>query len=202
MPAGTAHQIRVSGALSGWSLLLQPSICRRLPETPRVLGISEVLRALVQRAASWSPFHALSQEQTRIVAVILDELRLAPHESLHLPIPSDARVERIARAILHEPTIERSLDQWAELGALSARSLRRLIQAETGLSFARWRQQAILIHALERLASGEAVNSVADALGYASPSNFIAMFKRAFGQSPARYFQSHSQPPVNELNRE
>ena len=45
-----------------------------------------------------------------------------------------------------------------------------------------------LIHALERLAQGEAVATVADALGYASPSGFIAMFRRAFGASPGRYF--------------
>jgi AraC-like DNA-binding protein len=29
---------------------------------------------------------------------------------------------------------------------------------------------------------------IADALGYATPSNFIAMFERSFGDSPARYF--------------
>jgi len=74
------------------------------------------------------------------------------------------------------------------------------MQAETGVSFTRWRQQAILIHALERLANGEAVNPIADPLGYASPSNFIAMFKRAFGLSPARYFQTHL--PINELRSE
>lgn len=44
--------------------------------------------------------------------------------------------------------------------------------------------------ALERLARGEAVGEVAPALGYATPSNFIAMFRRAFGDSPTRYFAS------------
>jgi AraC-like DNA-binding protein len=32
------------------------------------------------------------------------------------------------------------------------------------------------------------VASVADALGYAHPSAFVAMFRRNFGQSPGRYF--------------
>ena len=41
---------------------------------------------------------------------------------------------------------------------------------------------------MERLAQGEAVAVVADSLGYATPSNFIAMFRRSFGDSPARYF--------------
>ncbi|MBS2075231.1 helix-turn-helix domain-containing protein, partial [Klebsiella pneumoniae] len=73
---------------------------------------------------------------------------------------------------------------------LSARTLRRTFLAETGSSFAQWRQQARLTHALERLAQGEPVALVADALGYASPSNFIAMFRRAYGDSPAHYFAS------------
>ena len=62
------------------------------------------------------------------------------------------------------------------------------MQAETGLSFAAWRQQVRLTHTLEMLACGEPVAIIADALNYASPSSFIAMFRRAFGESPARYF--------------
>jgi len=51
------------------------------------------------------------------------------------------------------------------------------------------------VHALERLARGEAVADIADALGYATPSNFIAMFKRSFGDSPARYFAQRGELP-------
>lgn len=56
------------------------------------------------------------------------------------------------------------------------------------MSFAEWRQQARLVHSLEKLAQGDTVGNVADALGYATASNFIAMFRRAFGETPARYF--------------
>ncbi|QIE27365.1 Helix-turn-helix domain protein (plasmid) [Caballeronia sp. SBC1] len=50
------------------------------------------------------------------------------------------------------------------------------------------RQQAQLSQALELLAHGHAVAEVADALGYATPSSFIFMFRRALGDSPASYF--------------
>jgi AraC-like DNA-binding protein len=63
---------------------------------------------------------------------------------------------------------------------------------ETGLSFAQWRQQARLSYALAKLAEGETVLQIAETLGYASPSNFIAMFRKAFGDSPARYFSTSS----------
>ncbi|MBW7568141.1 helix-turn-helix domain-containing protein [Chromobacterium subtsugae] len=43
---------------------------------------------------------------------------------------------------------------------------------------------------MEQLASGKTVAQVSDALGYASPSNFIAMFRRALGAPPAQYLAS------------
>jgi AraC-like DNA-binding protein len=40
------------------------------------------------------------------------------------------------------------------------------------------------------LVSGKPVAEIADALGYATPSSFIAMFKRAFRETPGRYLES------------
>lgn len=192
IPPGEAHQISVSGAMSGWAVLVAPAASAVLPAQPCVLGHSALLRALVQRAADWADEPRLSPPQERLLAVLLDEVALAPRERLHLPLPRDRRLQRIAAAILAAPGAGRSLAQWAAWGGLSARSLSRLFLAETGCSFAQWRQQARLTRALEALARGEAVANVADALGYASPSSFIAMFRRSFGDSPAHYFSGKS----------
>ncbi|WP_047248318.1 AraC family transcriptional regulator [Chromobacterium subtsugae] len=190
LPPGTPHRVRVSGALSGWSVYLLPSCCGALPTRPCVLAILPLLQALVRRAACWHPAAPPSPEQQRIIDVIVDEIRQAPRQDLHLPMPADPRLRRIAAAILAAPAADRSTDEWASLGALSGRSLRRLIQADTGMSFSRWRQQAQLVWAMEQLASGKTVAQVSDALGYASPSNFIAMFRRALGAPPAQYLAS------------
>ena len=122
------------------------------------------------------------------MAVMLDEIRTAAPEKLYLPMPKDPRLVRIAEALLSEPNHAKTVEHWAAFGALSARSLRRLMQAETGLSFAQWRNQAQLNHALALLAQGRSVSDVAFALGFATPSNFIVMFKRLMGVPPARYF--------------
>ncbi|WP_420994157.1 AraC family transcriptional regulator [Cupriavidus sp. 30B13] len=192
MPPGEMHRISISGVLSGWNVWIAPSAAREqdLPPLPCVFGISEVMRALIGRAASWPAPHAPDAAQQRIIAVLLDEIRQAPREPLHLPLPVDRRARRISSAILEHPDDHRSLAEWAGWAGVSPRTLSRLFLGETGLSFANWRQQARLTHALERLARGEAVAQVAEALGYATPSNFIAMFRRAFGDSPARYFAS------------
>ena len=188
IPPGVAHKVSISGAMSGWSVVITPGVCQSLPATPCVIGISELMRALVRRAVSWTQQERLNPEQERMLAVLLDEMRQAPHEPLHLPMPEDRRLLRIANAILEQPEDKRTMDDWARWAGLSPSTLGRLFMAETQVSFAQWRQQARLTHALERLARGDSVANVADALGYATPSNFIAMFRRCFGDSPARYF--------------
>jgi len=191
IPPGSLHGVHLSSVLNGWSLLFSPKICAKLPAEPCVITMSELLKALVNRTESWNKTEALSARQKRKLAVIVDEVNRAPQESLYLPMPKDPRLARIAQAILDNPGSMRNIEQCAALGPVSPRTLRRLMRLETGMGFSQWRQQVQLIHALEMLARGVSVTDVADTLGYATPSNFIAMFRRAFGDSPARFFSEH-----------
>lgn len=191
IPPRVSHQVRVTGATLGWSLLIAPAASDSLPAAPCIIGVSEVLRALVRRAETWSDI-GLTVEQERMAAVIIDEIRHAPLEPLHLPMPSDARLRKIAHAVASNPASTRTLAQWGSWGGMSPRSLSRLILAETGLSFGQWRQQARLNQALEMLARGLSVAQVADRLGYASPSSFILMFRQALGDSPGHYFRQNA----------
>ena len=189
MPPGALHTVRMSSALRGWGVFVAPQAAVGLPAHTCVLGANDLMRALVLRAADWSMLDELDEQQERLLAVLMDELRRAPQLPPQLSLPSDRRVLRIAHAVLERPQDDRSLDDWAAWAGLSSRNLSRLFRRETGASFAQWRQQARLGHALELLADGAAVGQVADALGYASVSAFVAMFRRAFGQSPGRYFE-------------
>jgi AraC-like DNA-binding protein len=83
-----------------------------------------------------------------------------------------------------EPLDARSMTAMAIWAGISSRNLNRLFRHETGCSYGQWREQLRLAVALEQLARGAAVAAVADALGYACPSNFIVMFKRHFGLAP------------------
>jgi len=190
LPPGELHKVSVSGAMSGWTVLLTPAASKHLPPHPTVIGVTEIMRALVRQAANWAEQTALTPPQKRILSVLLDELQQQPQAALHLPMPQDRRLLRITAALAEAPADGRSLAEWAAWAGLSSRSMSRLFRSETGCSFGQWRQQFLLSIALERLARGETVNAVSDALGYATTSNFIAMFKRHFGASPARYFRN------------
>jgi AraC-like DNA-binding protein len=136
----------------------------------------------------------MTPDRARLTEVMLDEIRMAPRQPLHLPMPRDPRALRVAERLLAQPGLADTLEELARWAGLSERTARRVFHAETGMHFSQWRQQMRLTRAMERLARGEPVSEVADAVGYASPSNFIAMFRRAFGLSPARFFANRSEP--------
>ncbi|HEY0219881.1 MAG TPA: helix-turn-helix transcriptional regulator [Afipia sp.] len=190
IPPGMVHKAGLNSVLSGWGVMLTPTASDGLPSEPCVMGVSELLRALVRRAATWHHLECLSSEQERVVEVLHDEIRHARREPLHLPLPLDQRLLRITRFLSEHPGENRSLTSLAREAGLSERAARRLFIAQTGMNFTQWRQLVRLVMSLDKLARGETVASVADALGYATPSSFIAVFRGVFGLPPARYFSS------------
>lgn len=72
-------------------------------------------------------------------------------------------------------------------------TLIRLFQAELGLNYRQWVQQARLADAVCRLSLGVLVARVVADLDYRSPSAFSAMSHRALGAPPQHYLRA--QPP-------
>lgn len=186
VPPYQLHWARSHGPFAGFAVYVANDRCAELPAQPCSIRVSGLLREGVLRAATWPP-GGLDAQGERIAAVILDEIRTLPVDPLGLPLPQDARLLRIARAILAEPADERSLEEWAAWAAISARSLSRHFVQETGFTFTAWRQRARLLRALELLAEGVPVTAIALDLGYSTPSTFIGLFKRTFGVTPALY---------------
>lgn len=191
IPPDCAHGLASHGQFSGWSIYAAPDVCVALPSQVRVVRISGLLREAVLRAATWTEQAQLDAAQQRVCAVICDELAIAPPEQLDLPLPSNKRLRKIAHAIEADPADARSLEEWAQWAAIAPRTLTRNFTAETGMPLSAWRQRARLIRALKMLAAGKAVTTIAIELGYDSLSAFIAMFKRHFGVTPAKYLQPH-----------
>jgi len=124
----------------------------------------------------------------RLARGLLDELVQMPAEHLSLPVSHHPKVRVLAAALSADPSDRSTIGQWAVRLALGERTLTRLIERETGLSFGRWRQQLHLLIAIRELAAGAPVQRVSETLGYESVTAFITMFKKALGLSPARYF--------------
>ncbi|MBB4129426.1 helix-turn-helix transcriptional regulator [Xanthomonas sp. 3075] len=187
MPPGQKHTVELAGPMRGWGVVVRPDACTTLPTQGGVIRLTGLAREVIMRAAGWPLHQPLDAARQRLAAVLLDELCQAQIDHLHLPMPADRRLLRIARQLLDTPADPRPLDAWADWGGLSARSLSRHFRHETGLSFAQWRQQARLAEGLRRLSQGTPVAQVADQLGYSSPSAFVSVFHRHFGAPPTRY---------------
>ena len=95
----------------------------------------------------------------------------------------------------------RRLEEWAADAGASARTVTRLFPQETGFSFTEWRQQARLMRALELLSAGQPVTAIAFELGYETVSAFIALFRRHFGVTPARYCVTLTTPMEKQSDK-
>ncbi|WIT10434.1 helix-turn-helix transcriptional regulator [Paucibacter sediminis] len=161
----------------------------------RVLEVSPLLRELVLQLAIHPEDPegpaTTPQDQARercIASLVLDELGRASSLRLGVDLPQDARLRKLCEAVLANPVRHAALADWAaEVGA-SERTISRLFREQLGSSYAQWRSQALLAHALALAARKRPMSLIAAELGYGSASAFTAMVKRTVGMPPSRFF--------------
>jgi len=196
IPGSALHAINVSGTLEGYGAFVDPAFSMGLPTRCCAVSVTPLLRELLTRAAHLPLLYEENGVNSRLIAVLLDELGAAEIEHLHLPMPSDARLRRIVEEMMATPADRGTADLWAKRAGLSERTLARLIRRETGMSFGRWRQQLGIMLAVKWLAGGASIQQVAGDLGYESVPSFVTMFRKALGTSPGRYMaERHTSRP-------
>ena len=97
-------------------------------------------------------------------------------------------LRKIQETLLTNPADERTLSRWAAALGVQQRTLMRKLKSETGMTFRQWRRQIRILKAIEALATGSPVTSVAYDVGYQTTSAFIEAFRQHTGKTPARYF--------------
>ncbi|WP_437879819.1 AraC family transcriptional regulator [Pseudomonas sp. LRF_L74] len=188
VPAGMAHRVFSSPRTEMRSLYLRDDVTRWAGDGCRVLAVSDLLRELIRAFSQLPVEYPEDGAEGRLVQVLLDQLRNAPTVDLILPLPRDARLRQIYRALLAHPERQTTLGEWSRRFELSEKTLSRLFQQDTGLTFRAWRQRLRLLAALPLLERGERVTDVALACGYDSTSAFIAAFRQQFECTPGEFF--------------
>jgi AraC-like DNA-binding protein len=186
-PGGVPHSVRMVGATSTRSVLIEPAVAGPLGEHSKVLAVSPLLRDLLVAASDIVPEYDPASRDGLVMALLLAEVLRAPVVPLAVPFPKSADLARQCHAFLDRPRPHDTIDAWCDALGMGRRAFTRAFRRETGLSFGAWRQQACLLVALPRLAAGEAVTTVALDLGYDSPAAFSTMFKRLIGMAPNLY---------------
>ncbi|MEU5792653.1 helix-turn-helix transcriptional regulator [Streptomyces sp. NPDC047813] len=184
IPGGLRH---ATGALRKSVLqgvYLDPTTCPLAWSRPTVLAVPPLARHLIGHLAGELPPTGRAHAE----AVLLDVLRPAEAAVFELPLPVDPRAREAAALLLEDPADRRGLGELGRAVGASERTLLRLFLAGTGMTFTQWRTHARLQAALAQLAEGQPVGRVAERVGYATPSAFVAAFRRVTGSTPAAYF--------------
>lgn len=192
IPPQARHAVSMVETADVRTLYIDASACPTDWRAPRVLEVSDLLRAMIE--AMEQPRYA-GAEATTLTRLLLHELHHAPLLGLGVPMPgpdADRRLRHLCQAVLAQPAEHPTLADWAAAHGASERTMARLFRDELGLGFQHWRQQAVLAHALPLLARGLPVSEVAARCGYASDSAFSAMFRTAMGVPPRHLRPGHA----------
>lgn len=183
IPPQTLHRVRIRSEVEYRSIYLDQARIAPPFHASAIVTMTPLLREVFERI-SFQPFQTdWTQGAARnMLAVCMDELRAAPHEPMLLPVPSDPRLAR-----LDPEELPPDLETLARNVGASTRTITRIFRRETGMTYQTWRQSWRLLRAVDLLACGQSVTSVAFDLGFASDSAFVAFFRQMTGQTPRRY---------------
>jgi AraC-like DNA-binding protein/quercetin dioxygenase-like cupin family protein len=190
VPSHTVHEIQTYDAVQMRSLYIRNTAAGAMPSTCVVLEVTPLLRELIVRAVTLPADYDEEGEDGLLMRLIMAEIRRLPQCALDLPLPESADLTGLCERVLEDLSLRRPCIAEAKAINASSRTLYRRFVKETGITFARWKQQARLLESIRRLAQGTPVTTVALDLGYESPSAFSTMFRRSLGVAP-RAFLAH-----------
>jgi AraC-like DNA-binding protein/mannose-6-phosphate isomerase-like protein (cupin superfamily) len=187
VPARTVHEIQTFGVVEMRSLYVSAAAAQGMPSTCVVLDVTALLRELVVRAVALPVRYDEDGDDGLLMRLLMTEIRRLPQCALDLPLPESADLSALCERILADLSTRRPCGFEADAMNTSSRTLYRRFLKETGITFARWKQQARLLESIRRLAEGAPVTTVALDLGYESASAFSTMFRRSLGIAPRAY---------------
>lgn len=188
MPSHTEHSVVSVTDARARFLYLDPQCFNGLPKQVTVVQMTSLMRECLLSFLTLPRCYDENGIASHLLAIMVDELRMVPVMPLHLPLPANPKLQQATDQLMSSIAAPPKLAALAADSGFSVRSFERHFQRETGLTWRKWVTQARLMEAISQLSNGERVGDVAFALGYEGPSAFVAMFKKATGHTPGKYF--------------
>lgn len=191
VPAGVEHEVITSTRAEMRSLYVRCEESSWAPLRCRVLEVTPLARELIKQFCLFPVDYPQGESpEAHLVQVLLEQLQVLPEVGFSLPMPQHAGLLALCNELLEAPEQAHNLDHWAARLGCSEKTVMRLFQRETGLSFRSWRQRMRLLSSLDALEQGQSVTEAALGCGYDSTSAYIAAFKGLFGATPGELFRN------------
>ncbi|WP_036824591.1 AraC family transcriptional regulator, partial [Photobacterium sanctipauli] len=171
--------------------IVQP-LAEPLPDYPCLLEVTPIMEAIINDLKQRRISVPETEEDHRLVKVLLDQVYKAQEHEQFLPNTTDKMLKPILKDLELNPTTEKSLKDWAQELHTTERTLARHCQDKLGMSFTEWRQRRKFVYSLHLLRKGMSVKEIALTLGYHQASPFITLFKKHAHCTPEQYRQKFS----------
>ena len=189
IPAGVLHRVEVLTDADLWMVHWQPLAAKEwapptLPGRAFTLRVTPLLRSLLAAAfaADTGP-----EKAELVVRLTLHELTETADAPTFLPLPTSSVGRRVAELAFSDHQNRLDVGELASRAATSVRTVSRLFPTETGLTFKAWRQRARIVHAMDRLARGNAIARVSAEFGFASTAAFSCAFRQVTAMTPTMF---------------
>ncbi|WP_067846862.1 AraC family transcriptional regulator [Nocardia lijiangensis] len=185
IPGGHPHRTGTAEGAAIRGIFIEPDRCPVTYPAPTMVRVTPLLHELFDHLTAPAPDAARRERAEAVIFDLLEPVDVIP---IGARPPEDPRAGAVADALTRDPADPRTLAEFAAATATSSRTLARLFLAETGVGFGQWRTQVRLAASLPLLAAGLPIAKIAVRVGYATPSAYVAAFRRTVGVSPGRYF--------------
>ena len=190
IPAHSEHELWMEGGSAIHSFYLHPSLrpAGKRWHRPMVLPVDTLAGGIVRHLCAKE--RPLPRRSTAF-ALLRDILEhtVESADVLAMPVHPAARV--VAEALLQNPALERSLEEWARELGVSSKTLLRGFASETGTTFGQWRTRARTYRAAQLLSTGWSVQDAAAEVGYATATGFIKAYRSVYNATPAAHSARH-----------
>lgn len=183
VPAGEPHSVSDRDGDMVALHIAPEAVPWRGTEVKLVTMLVAVRELLLYLADAGMPREQRVQAQRVCLSLISDE----PGSVVQLPVPHDARIVEICRALVADPADDQTIEHWAVRLSVSSRTLARAFRDSTGMTFSQWRTCARMDLAVHLLDRGLPVGEVARRVGYATVPAFSSAFQRVVGKSPREF---------------
>jgi AraC-like DNA-binding protein len=193
IPPDVRHEVVTSVRTERRNFFIDPAKVAWNAPACRVLEISPFVRELIRVIAGLPVEYDEQGPDGRLAQVFLDQIILLPEVEFSLPMPSTPSLFEYCSELVLRPDEQLPMARIAKASGMSERTMARVFQRETGLSFREWRVRLRLLTSIEGLEACKNVTKTAFDCGYDSISAFIAAFKRHFGKTPGEFLKSLEQ---------